>query len=204
MHLDHVDAVIEESTPRRMDLIGSVSMNCDTIKVFEQGTIDKLTVYFDGLGVRALNIHLSNSRSYDFGHAPADWLQEKSFDFSQGRQIIGVFGKVVFDPEEENSDQLLTLGFYRDECSATTELYYDEDGRRGRRGRRGRGDDDEERIAAIVIAALAVVLVIICVYVLLKNRGKYCKKRTNDRESGTVHDSTIEGSNVELPVNDLD
>ena len=32
--LETIDKMIEESTPRRMDLIGSVSMNCETVKIY--------------------------------------------------------------------------------------------------------------------------------------------------------------------------
>jgi len=31
--LENIDKMIEESTPRRMSFIGSVSMNCETAKI---------------------------------------------------------------------------------------------------------------------------------------------------------------------------
>ena len=61
----------------------------------------------------------SNIREYSFGKSDITGLRMMEYDFENGAQILGIFGKVAFDENEVNGDELLTIGFFKDECSAT-------------------------------------------------------------------------------------
>ena len=106
-----------------MSLIGSLSDNCAITKIYIRGTVHIIKVYTDISGVRALYMKLTNGREYKYGKKDNLDLTVTQFDFEKGAQMLGVYGRVVFDNQEIEPDELLTLGFYRDECSMTRQLY---------------------------------------------------------------------------------
>ena len=38
--------------------------------------------------------------------------------------MLGIYGQVKYDKNEEQADRLMSLGFFRDECSMTRNLYW--------------------------------------------------------------------------------
>ena len=89
--------MIENSPPRRMSLIGSLSANCETTKIYIRGTVHTLKVYTDISGVRALYMKLTNGREYKYGKKDNLDLVVTQFNFEKGAQLLGIYGKVVFD-----------------------------------------------------------------------------------------------------------
>ena len=41
--------------------------------------------------------------------------------------MLGIHGKVAYEPGNVNGDKLLTVGFYRDECSDSMQLFLDKE-----------------------------------------------------------------------------
>ena len=132
-------------------------------------------MFYDDTGVRSLYMRLTNGDLYRFGNLKVAELEVMEFDFHKGSQMLGIYGKVGFDGEKE---RLLTLGFFKDDCSAMKNLYEPV------KVRKVAGAVIEKSknggINSIVVIVLSVFLAlasITLIYVFLKFRGKICKKR---------------------------
>lgn len=80
-------------------------------------------MYSDDTGIRAMTMKLSNGNQYDYGSDDLEVLSMEKFSFENGKQLMGLHGKVGYEPGNVNGDTLLTLGFFKDECSDSMQLY---------------------------------------------------------------------------------
>lgn len=122
-YYEHVDRVIKEAKPRRMTLIGTTSRNCEHTDIFKYGSVKDIWVYSDETGVRSMQMKLTNGNEYDYGSDDRYELAVNKFSFEEGKQLLGMHGKVAFEPGNVSGDKLLTLGFFRDECSDSMQLF---------------------------------------------------------------------------------
>ena len=119
---------------------------------------------------------------------------------------------MIADIDSTEPDNLLSLGFYRDECSATRFLYMaqtqvDQLVTRRRNGRNGRS----ERSAIMLIAIVVIVIGAISgLYCCIKNRGKLCKgnkgaaNQESSQNAAAHSDSHPRGDSQVEVVSDLD
>jgi len=118
-YFDSVDKIVADSTPRKMKFVGTVSPKCDTTVIFKYGSVKDIVVYSDASGVRSLSMQLTNGMRFNYGAtAHSSNFRSKKFSFEQGKQLVGIHGTV--SPQSLN---LMTLGFFRAECSDTMQLY---------------------------------------------------------------------------------
>ena len=116
--------------------------------------------------------------------------------------MLGIYGQIKYDKNEEQADRLMSLGFFRDECSMTRNLYYDgsvEDVVTAEKPdhETSVGIWDLEVFGFVIIAYCIVSTTIICYY-CIKNRKKICsRKRQPNLNSSDVREGEIE-------VNSLD
>jgi len=163
-----------------MNLIGSLSKNCETKRIFKKGSdksISVIQVFYDDTGVRSLYMRLTNGEFYRFGNLNVAELKEIEFGFHKGSQMLGIYGKVGFDGEKE---RLLTLGFFKDDCSAMKNLYVPAKDRKVVGALLNERKNGRINIIAVIIV-LSILFFLACItliYVCLKNRGKICKKRS--------------------------
>ena len=163
-----------------MNFIGSLSKNCETLRIFKEGSdtsISLIQVFYDDTGVRSLYMRLTNGDLYRYGNLNVAELKEIEFDFHKGSQMLGIYGKVGFDGK---SERLLTLGFFKDDCSAMKNLYVPAKDRKVVGALLNVRQNGEINFIAvfIVLSILFVLACITLIYVCLKNRGKICKKRS--------------------------
>ena len=122
-------------------------------------------------------MRLSNGNKFEYGTKDLASLESESYNFAQGKQLLGIHGKVAYEPQNVVGDTLLTLGFFRDECSATRELYRTQADREEEFERRHGTHTLIKVVIALVIMFVIVSTCLMC-YCGLKNRGKCCFKKT--------------------------
>ena len=119
-YYDNIDKLVKDAKPKRMSLIGSTTANCDVTSVSELGQVEKIVVYSDDTGIRGLELKLTNGSANFYGSSSqAPTMEMKEYHFEHGKQLLGIYGKIAYEPGNVRRDTLLTLGFFRDECSDT-------------------------------------------------------------------------------------
>ena len=69
-----------------------------------------------------MKMKLTNGSQFFYGSAyDKQTMTMQEFHFERGRQLLGIHGKVAYERGNPRGDILLTLGFFRDECSDTTQ-----------------------------------------------------------------------------------
>ena len=77
-------------------------------------------MYSDDTGIRGLELKLTNGSANSYGSSSqAATMEMKEYHFEHGKQLLGIYGKISYEPGNVRDDTLLTLGFFRDECSDT-------------------------------------------------------------------------------------
>ena len=75
-----------------------------------------------------MEIKLDNEKTYKYGKVVSDGDYDHGyFNFMNGKQLVGIHGQVIPDDTGDSFEKLMVLGFFRDECSATKELYANKD-----------------------------------------------------------------------------
>ena len=67
-----------------MEMIGSVSDNCEFTNIYDKGFVREISVYFGEIGVAALHMKISNAREYHYGKQDTKGLYKRQFDFKDG------------------------------------------------------------------------------------------------------------------------
>ncbi len=121
-----LDQTIKDSKPNLMSFIGSRDGECETQDIFSKGSVRHISVYSDKTGIRSFKMKLTDGEIFQYGQT-ADEVQNedlvlKEFSFEQGKQLLGIHGKVAVN-KKQNKMRLVSLGFFRDECSDTRTLY---------------------------------------------------------------------------------
>ena len=121
-------------------------------------------------------------------------MTEEKFEFKDGNQLLGIYGKVTFDPSDELPDDLVTIGFFRDECSMTRDLYYSKEQtkvawnelRQTNANAKTLEDNDFNPLIIVFVAVFISCLFV--AYICVINRGKICKglKRSGGEEVQVV------------------
>lgn len=193
-----------------MSLIGSTEGECETTEIFIRGSVHYITVLSDPTGVRALKVKLTNGRTFEYGKQVGDEesnLTETSFSFEDGAQLLGVFGKVSFDAKEKKEDKLVSVGFFRDDCSMTRDLYFTEDEIASMYKAAASYSTLGERyqspqIFGMVLIVYSVLCTMLLCYCWLKNRGSLCQGKK--RQAGNESMSSSMAREGEIEVNSLD
>ena len=105
----------------------------------------------------------------------------KQYDFEEGKQLLGIYGRVAIDKYlGDQTDKLLSLGFFRDECSATRELYRTQEDRDEdfERKKRVHGTHTFVKVLGVILIMFMIFSTCCMCYCGLKNRGKCCFKKT--------------------------
>lgn len=117
-----MDKVLHKSKPNQMSFIGSKDGKCETQDIFTKGSVRHIWVYSDDTGIRSLRLKLTDGETFEYGQTAAEVatedLVEKEFAFEQGKQLLGIHGKVAVNKKGDKM-RLVSLGFFRDECSDT-------------------------------------------------------------------------------------
>mmetsp|Transcript_15233 Transcript_15233/g.20690 ORF Transcript_15233/g.20690 Transcript_15233/m.20690 type:complete len:90 (+) Transcript_15233:365-634(+) len=88
--------MVASAQPRRLTMIGATSRYCETTDIFKYGSVKDVWVYSDETGIRSMKMKLTNGNEYDYGSDERDDLAIQKFNFEQGRQMMGIHGKVAY------------------------------------------------------------------------------------------------------------
>ena len=82
-----------------MSFIGSKDGECETQDIFTKGSVRHIWVYSDDTGIRSLRMKLTDGETFEYGQTAAEVATEdlvlKEFAFEQGKQLLGIHGKVA-------------------------------------------------------------------------------------------------------------
>ena len=184
-YLEKIDQLIKDSEPRRMELVGSNSEKCETLFIYAaKHELANIKVFWDDSGVRALEFYMSDLQKYSYGLKASkdryEGHESEIIDFSDRNQLLGLFGKVEVDETGDSPDKLLTLGFFKDECSITAtghwSGFYEEEFELEKQT----VALESARFFFIIFIVIGTLGVIFLLYCCLKNRGTICKKKSKD------------------------
>ncbi len=135
---------------------------------------------------------LTDGETFEYGQTAAEVenedLVKQEFSFEQGKQLLGIHGKVAVN-KKETKMRLVSLGFFRDECSDTRTLYQSigevKKFMMGSTQTVTKDDGQDGKILRILVLVLAVFALITIAYCCLKHRSKICCccKRGKERDS---------------------
>lgn len=154
--------------------------------------VKEIDVFTDATGVRTIKVGVVNGLAnssptmtvYNFGSDLPQGSLVKS-EFHNGRMLLGVFGYVQFDPENNYEERLLDVGFFRDDCSRERQLYFDSDfnGEIAAREWSSEKTQIEKHWLAGTVGILLIIYVIIATFLIcycgIKNRVKIIKAYKN-------------------------
>ena len=204
-YYDNIDKLVEDAKPRRMSLIGSMTGNCDVASIFEFGSVKKIVVYSDDTGIRGLELNLTNDSTNSYGSSPqAATMEAKEFHFEHGMQLLGIYGKIAYEPGNVGGDTLFTLGFFRDECSDTMQLFMSKKTQHefiAKEAEKALGNVEKKKagqdIDVIEMFSVAIVLIIFLTLIICcRTYFKKSKQETQSKQEGpriSIHnvDTTI-------------
>lgn len=180
---DQIDKLIADSKPRRMTLVGSGTGKCEIVEVFRYGHMRNIEVFFDDSGVRALKMQLTNGKKLSFGaEIQSKKFESDLFEFQKGQQLLGIHGKVGYGASQP--ERLLTLGFFKDECSDTSQLYMTTLEQQNMMAIKGGSIAKSSNFTKINFFISMIALFVtscIVMYCCLKNRRSICKRQQGSR-----------------------
>ena len=86
----------------------------------------ELHAWTDIMGVRAMTLVFevdSEMKEYKFGALSPIGI-DTVYSFEKGMQLLGLYGKVMYDPEGVKGDHLMAMSVFKEECAATELLYF--------------------------------------------------------------------------------
>ena len=146
-YLDKLDKMIAETPPRRMKMIGGQAIEenidpqahhhdlgntCETVR-FARGDkvpwLSEITVGHDETGVRSLQLVVMHDPEHtdkevlNFGYELA--VKDKSvYTFDAGVPLLGLTGRMFFDPFGVEPERLISLDFFSNHCARTQQLFF--------------------------------------------------------------------------------
>ena len=219
-YLDELDDMIARTPPRRMKMIGGQAIEegidphehhhdlgntCETVR-FARGDkvpwLGEITVGHDETGVRSLQLVVMHDKEHtdkevlNFGYELP--VQDKSvYYFDHGVPLLGMFGRVFFDPLGVQPERLISLDFYTNHCARTQQLFFTAKVNAEIEIQEwtfmGREDSSGAEIFGAIIIIYMIIITFILCYCMIRNRKLILSSIKN---KGPAEGANTSGFNV--------
>lgn len=176
--------MVSEAKPRTMTPIGKMFGECETLGIFSLGSVRNIWVYSDETGIVSLAFELSNGSMHDYGREDREGLTAQKFPFSEDKQLLGLFADVEYTPGDPDSERLLTLGFFKNECSDSAQLFMTDERQREfmkrhvkdglglgvRKDEGGRRPGSSTKVLVIILGIISAVSLTVCTVTCIRSR----------------------------------